>query len=85
MAELGFLGMAIPEEYGGGGLDTLSYAIAMEEISARARRSGVIMSVNNSLFCDPALQVRHRRRRKRRSSRPSRAAKSSGASASPSR
>ncbi len=53
MAELGFLGMAIPTEYGGGGLDTLSYAIAMEEISAACASCGVIMSVNNSLFCDP--------------------------------
>ena len=53
LAELGFLGMAIPEEFGGGGLDTLSYAIAMEEISAACASSGVIMSVNNSLFCDP--------------------------------
>src|SRR5258708_5475791 len=53
MAELGFLGMAIPEELGGGGLDALSYAIAMEEISAACASCGVIMSVNNSLFCDP--------------------------------
>src|SRR3954449_13375793 len=53
MAELGFLGMAIPTEYGGGGLDALSYAIAMEEISAACASCGVIMSVNNSLFCDP--------------------------------
>jgi len=53
MAELGFMGMAIPEEHGGGGLDTLSYAIAMEEISAACASCGVIMSVNNSLFCDP--------------------------------
>jgi butyryl-CoA dehydrogenase len=53
MAELGFLGMAIPPEYGGGGLDAVSYAIAMEEISAACASSGVIMSVNNSLFCDP--------------------------------
>ena len=53
MAELGFMGMAIPEAYGGGGLDALSYAIAMEEISAACASCGVIMSVNNSLFCDP--------------------------------
>src|SRR5512135_2888203 len=53
MAELGFMGMAIPTEYGGGGLDALSYAIAMEEISAACASTGVIMSVNNSLFCDP--------------------------------
>jgi butyryl-CoA dehydrogenase len=53
MAELGFLGMAIPEEYGGAGLDTLTYALVMEEISAACASCGVIMSVNNSLFCDP--------------------------------
>jgi butyryl-CoA dehydrogenase len=53
MAELGFLGMAIPEEYGGAGLDAISYAIAMEEVSAACASCGVIMSVNNSLFCDP--------------------------------
>lgn len=53
MAELGFLGVAIPEEYGGAGLDTLTYALVMEEISAACASSGVIMSVNNSLFCDP--------------------------------
>jgi butyryl-CoA dehydrogenase len=53
MAELGFLGMAIPEEYGGAGLDNLSYSLVMEEISAACASCGVIMSVNNSLFCDP--------------------------------
>ncbi len=53
LAELGFLGMAIPEAYGGAGLDALCYAIAMEEISAACASCGVIMSVNNSLFCDP--------------------------------
>ncbi len=53
LAELGFLGMAIPEQYGGAGLDVLSYALAMEEVSAACASCGVIMSVNNSLFCDP--------------------------------
>jgi butyryl-CoA dehydrogenase len=53
LGELGFLGVAIPEALGGAGLDTLSYALAMEEISAACASSGVIMSVNNSLFCDP--------------------------------
>jgi butyryl-CoA dehydrogenase len=53
MGELGFLGMAIPEEYGGAGMDNLSYALVMEEISAACASCGVIMSVNNSLFCDP--------------------------------
>ncbi len=53
LAELGFMGMAIPDTLGGGGLDTVSYALAMEEISAACASVGVIMSVNNSLYCDP--------------------------------
>jgi butyryl-CoA dehydrogenase len=53
MGELGFLGMAIPPELGGAGLDNVSYALVVEEISAACASSGVIMSVNNSLFCDP--------------------------------
>jgi butyryl-CoA dehydrogenase len=53
MGELGFLGMAIPEEYGGAGMDNLAYSLVMEEISAACASCGVIMSVNNSLFCDP--------------------------------
>jgi butyryl-CoA dehydrogenase len=56
MAELGFLGMAIPPEHGGAGMDTVSYALAMEEISAACASCGVIMSVNNSLFCDPIFK-----------------------------
>jgi butyryl-CoA dehydrogenase len=56
MGELGLLGVAIPEEYGGAGMDTLSYALAMEEISAGCASCGVIMSVNNSLFCDPVYK-----------------------------
>ncbi|MFO0756087.1 MAG: acyl-CoA dehydrogenase family protein [Byssovorax sp.] len=53
MGELGFLGIAIPPELGGAGLDNVSYALVVEEISAACASSGVIMSVNNSLFCDP--------------------------------
>ncbi|CAN5808700.1 acyl-CoA dehydrogenase [soil metagenome] len=56
MADLGFLGMMVPEAYGGGGLDAVSYALAMEEISAACASTGVIMSVNNSLFCDPVTK-----------------------------
>ncbi len=56
MAELGFLGMAVPEQYGGAGLDTVSYVLAMEEISRACASTGVIMSVNNSLVCDPILK-----------------------------
>ena len=55
LAEMGFMGMMVPEEYGGAGLDTLSYAIAMEEVSAGCASTGVIMSVNNSLVCAPLL------------------------------
>jgi alkylation response protein AidB-like acyl-CoA dehydrogenase len=51
MAELGFLGMMVSPEYGGGGMDTLSYVIAMEEISKVDNSCSVIMSVNNSLVC----------------------------------
>src|SRR5271166_2799016 len=53
MASLGLMGVAVPAELGGAGMDTLSYALAMEEISAACASCGVIMSVNNSLFCDP--------------------------------
>ena len=56
LGELGFLGVAIPEEHGGAGLDNVSYAIAIEEISRACASVGVIMSVNNSLACDPILK-----------------------------
>jgi butyryl-CoA dehydrogenase len=56
MAELGLMGVAVPAEHGGAGMDNLSYAVAMEEISAACASCGVIMSVNNSLFCDPLLK-----------------------------
>jgi hypothetical protein len=51
MAELGFMGMMVSPEYGGGGMDSLSYVIAMEEISKVDSSCSVIMSVNNSLVC----------------------------------
>ncbi len=53
LVELGLMGVAVPEEWGGTGLDNLAYAIAMEEISRGCASTGVIMSVNNSLYCDP--------------------------------
>ncbi len=56
MAELGLLGVAVPEQWGGAGLDTVSYVLAMEEISRACASTGVIMSVNNSLVCDPLLK-----------------------------
>ncbi|GGG40532.1 acyl-CoA dehydrogenase [Hymenobacter glacieicola] len=51
MGELGFLGMMVSPEYGGGGMDTVSYVLAMEEISKVDASCSVIMSVNNSLVC----------------------------------
>src|SRR5262245_22568636 len=54
--ELGLAGVAMPEEYGGAGMDTLSYCLAIEEISRVCATSGVILSVNNSLVCDPLLK-----------------------------
>src|SRR5215469_14728832 len=57
--------VAKPQEYGGAGMDTLSYALAMEEVSAACASSGVIMSVNNSLFCDPVYKFGTAEQKKR--------------------
>ncbi len=51
MGELGFLGMMVDPKYGGGGMDALSYSLAMEEISKIDASASVVMSVNNSLVC----------------------------------
>jgi len=51
MGELGFMGMMASPEYGGGGMDTVSYVLAMEEISKIDASASVVMSVNNSLVC----------------------------------
>ena len=51
MGELGFLGMMVSPEYGGGGMDTISYVLAMEELSKIDASCSVIVSVNNSLVC----------------------------------
>jgi butyryl-CoA dehydrogenase len=53
MAELGFLGMMVPTEWGGEGMDTVSYVLALEEIARHCAATSVIMSVNNSLSCWP--------------------------------
>jgi len=52
-AELGLTGVAIPEAEGGAGMDHISYAIVVEEISRVCASTGVILSVQNSLYCDP--------------------------------
>ena len=51
MGELGLMGMMVSPDYGGGGMDALSYTLAMEEISKVDASAAVVMSVNNSLVC----------------------------------
>ncbi len=51
MGAQGFMGIEVPEEYGGVGMDTLAYVLALEEISKADASHGVVMSVNNSLYC----------------------------------
>jgi alkylation response protein AidB-like acyl-CoA dehydrogenase len=51
MGEMGFMGIEVPEQYGGAGMDTLAYVLALEEICKADASHGVIMSVNNSLYC----------------------------------
>ena len=55
MAELGLLGMFVPEAWGGSGMDYVSYVIAIEELSRVCASHGVIASVNNSLVCYPLM------------------------------
>jgi alkylation response protein AidB-like acyl-CoA dehydrogenase len=56
MGELGFMGIEVPEQYGGAGMDALSYTLALEEICKVDASHGVIMSVNNSLYCHGILK-----------------------------
>lgn len=56
MAEMGLMGVAVPTALGGTGMNCVAYTLAMEEISAGCASCGVIMSVNNSLVCDPILK-----------------------------
>ncbi len=51
MGDMGFMGIEVPEEYGGAGMDTMAYVLALEEICKVDASHGTIMSVNNSLFC----------------------------------
>jgi butyryl-CoA dehydrogenase len=56
LGELGLMGVAVPEEWGGAGMDTVSYVVALEEIARACASTAVIMSVNNSLVCEPILK-----------------------------
>ncbi len=53
LAEMGLMGVMVPPEWGGSGMGAVAYALAMEEIARGCAGTSVIMSVNNSLFCDP--------------------------------
>jgi butyryl-CoA dehydrogenase len=55
LGELGLMGVAVPQAWGGAGMDSISYVLALEEISRACAATGVIMSVNNSLVCGPLL------------------------------
>ena len=56
MGQLGLLGLLVPEEYGGAGASTLDYVLGMEEISWADASHSVVISVNNSLVCEPILR-----------------------------
>jgi alkylation response protein AidB-like acyl-CoA dehydrogenase len=56
MGQMGLMGIEVPPEYGGAGMDTLAYVLAIEEISKADASHAVIMSVNNSLYCDAILR-----------------------------
>ena len=56
MGEMGFMGIEVPEEYGGAEMDTLAYVLALEEICKVDASHGTIMSVNNSLFCNGIMK-----------------------------
>lgn len=57
MGAMGFMGIEVPEEYGGAGMDTLSFVLALEEICKADASHGTIMSVNNSLYCHSLVLV----------------------------
>jgi len=56
MGELGLMGIAVPDGYGGSGSDTVAYAVALEEVARACASHAVVMSVNNSLYCDPVYK-----------------------------
>jgi butyryl-CoA dehydrogenase len=63
--ELGLAGVAVPEAWGGAGMDNVAYALAIEEISRGDASVGVTLSVNNSLYCDPILKYGNDAQRER--------------------
>ncbi|HEV8231372.1 MAG TPA: acyl-CoA dehydrogenase family protein [Thermoanaerobaculia bacterium] len=64
LGEMGILGVMVPEEYGGSGLDALSYVLAVEELARVCASTAVIMSVNNSVFCYPVWKFGSERQKR---------------------
>lgn len=64
MGELGFMGIFVPEQYGGSGMDTFTYVLALEEVCKACASTGVIMSVNNSLVCEPIYRFGNEEQKK---------------------
>ncbi|HEY53465.1 MAG TPA: acyl-CoA dehydrogenase [Caldilineae bacterium] len=64
MGEMGFMGIEVPEDYGGAGMDTIAYVLAMEEIAKADVATSTIMSVNNSLYCHGILMFGTEEQRK---------------------
>lgn len=65
LAEMGVLGVAIPAEYGGGGMDYVSYALVVAEISRACAGTGTIVAAHNSLYCYPVLKFGNEDQRRR--------------------
>jgi alkylation response protein AidB-like acyl-CoA dehydrogenase len=65
LGELKMMGIAVPEEYGGGGMDYVSYVLALIEVSKACASTGVIMSVNNSLYCFPVQEYGTEKQKKK--------------------
>ena len=65
LGELKMMGIVVPEEYGGGGMDNVSYVLALIEVSKACASTGVIMSVNNSLYCFPVMAYGNEEQKKK--------------------
>ncbi|MCS7236229.1 MAG: acyl-CoA dehydrogenase [Armatimonadota bacterium] len=65
LAQLGLMGVTVPEQYGGAGMDHVAYVLAMEEVARACASTAAIMSVNNSLVCDPILRYGTEEQRRR--------------------
>ena len=65
LGDLKMMGIAVPEEYGGGGMDNVCYALSLIEISKACASTGVIMSAHNSLYCFPVMAYGNEEQKKK--------------------